>query len=192
MKLMRQTRIKDWYEYYRTPCVICGKTGGCMVSIDGSAVACIRIESDTHFSKNSALPSYLHHLKGDKKKKIDQQEVESLPVGHPKQKNTVLNGVFRSFLDCLDLDDVHYEHLVSSERQLTDKQVMLRQYRSFPEKPWEIARMLQKGLEINHFNGIPGFYLKDDKYWTIAGTKGILIPFRNHYNEIVGFQYRIL
>ncbi|MEK3993082.1 DUF3854 domain-containing protein [Robertmurraya sp. FSL R5-0851] len=191
MKLMRQTRVKDWFEYYRTPCVICGKTGGCMVNIDGSAVACIRVESETFFSKNSALPSYLHFLKGDKRKKIDQDEIEILNEGYPKQKNHVLNGVFRSLLDCLQLEDDHYKHLVSQERQLTDDQVSVRQYSSFPDKPWEIARMLQEGLEIDHFKGIPGFYLKDEKYWTIAGTKGILIPFRNHYNEIVGFQYRI-
>jgi hypothetical protein len=68
---------------------------------------------------------------------------------------------------------------------------MLRQYRSFPDKPWEVAILLKEGLEIKHFKGIPGFYLQEEKYWTIAGSKGILIPFRNHYNEIVGFQYRI-
>jgi hypothetical protein len=191
MKLFRKTRVDDWYEYYRTPCVICGKTGGCMVNVDGSAVACIRIESKTYFSKNSALPSYLHFLKDEKRKQIDKNEVEPISEGHPKQKNNVLNGVFRSLLDCLELEEVHYNHLVSPERRLSDTQVNVRQYRSFPERPWEVARMLQEGLEIDHFKGVPGFYLKDDKYWTIAGTKGILIPFRNQYNEIVGFQYRI-
>ena len=157
-----------------------------MLNVAGSAVVCIRVESETPFSKNSALPSYLHILKGAKKKKIDKEEIESLPEGHEKQKDQVLNTVYRAFLDCLELDESHYENLISPSRQLTDHQVMLRQYRSFPAKPWEIARMLQDSLEVKHFKGIPGFYIKDSKYWTIAGSKGILIPFRNHFNEIIG------
>ncbi|MEK3822317.1 DUF3854 domain-containing protein [Cytobacillus sp. FSL W8-0315] len=162
-----------------------------MAHVDGSAVACIRTESDTYFSKNSALPSYLHLLKGDNKRKINKEEIEEIHVGHPKQKDKVLNTVYSALIECLELDDVHYKHLTSPSRQLADKQVMLRQYRSFPDKPWEVARLLKEGLEIKHFKGIPGFYLQEEKYWTIAGSKGILIPFRNHYNEIVGFQYRI-
>lgn len=191
MKLMRQTKLKEWYEYTRTPCVICGSTGGCMIHKDGSAVACIRIQSDTYFSKDSALQSWLHLLKGNKRKRIDQSEVEEVHAGHRKLKNNVLNALYSAFLDCLDLDDSHYDHLVSPSRKLNDSQIDIRQYRSFPDRPWEVARNLMEQLEINHFKGIPGFYLKDEKYWTIAGSKGILIPFRNQYNEIVGFQYRI-
>ncbi|QCJ45490.1 DUF3854 domain-containing protein (plasmid) [Bacillus sp. S3] len=191
MKLMRQTRIKDWYEFYRTPCVICGSTGGCMTHVDGSVVACIRVQSDKFFSKNSALPSYLHFLKENKRKKIDKNEVEALYQGNPKQNNSSLNNVFTSLINYLELDEDHYCHLISKERQLSDQQVMIREYKSFPDKPWEVVRMIEGDLGIEDFTGIPGFYLKDNKYWMIAGTKGILIPFRNHYNEIVGFQYRI-
>lgn len=191
MKLMRQTRIKDWYEFYRTPCVVCGSTGGCMAHVDGSVVACIRVPSDRFFSKNSALPSYLHFLKEDKRKRIDTNEVESLYQGNPKQKNSSLNDVYTSLINCLELDEDHYNHLTSKERQLSDQQVMIRDYKSFPDRPWEVVRMIEDELGIEDFTGIPGFYLKDNKYWTIAGTKGILIPFRNHFNEIVGFQYRI-
>ncbi|MEI2356274.1 DUF3854 domain-containing protein [Mesobacillus zeae] len=161
-----------------------------MVSEDGSAVACIRVESERFFSKNSALPSYLHLLKGEERRKVAKEEVEFYQ-STPKKESVILNEVYDAFLDCLDLDDDHYDHLTSSARQLNDNQIRLRRYCSFPEKPWEVAKMLEDILEIKDFTGIPGFYLKDNKYWTIAGTKGILIPFRNHYNEIVGFQYRI-
>lgn len=187
---MRKTRLEGWYEYYRTPCPICGHTGGCIAHEDGEAVACIRVESERPFSKNSALPSYLHFLKGKKKQKIDKSGVQEYK-GNPKSDATTLDNVYRTFLDCIDLDADHYEHLISNERQLTDKQIKDREYRSFPERPWEVARMISETLDIDNFKGIPGFYLKDHQYWTIAGTKGILIPFRNHYNQIVGFQYRI-
>ncbi|WP_158587590.1 DUF3854 domain-containing protein [Neobacillus notoginsengisoli] len=188
---MRQTRIKGWFEYYRTPCVICGSTGGCMTHEDGSVVACIRVESDKFFSKNSALPSYLHYLKEDERKKIGKHEVEALHPGNPKKDSSSLSSVYTALLDCLELDEEHYSHLISSSRQLMDEQVMIRQYKSFPDKPWETVRLLEDELGIEDFTGIPGFYLKDNKYWTIAGSKGILLPFRNHFNEIVGFQYRI-
>lgn len=191
MKLMRQTKVKGWYEYYRTPCVICGSTGGCMVNEEGSAVACIRVESDKFFSKNSALPSYLHLLKGSQKQKIDKNEIEQIYSSNKKQGAAVLNEVYHTFLDCLELEDEHYDHLTSSSRQLNDLQVVTREYRSFPEKPWETVKVIEDNLNVDDFTGIPGFYKRDNKYWTIAGTKGILIPFRNHYNQIVGFQYRI-
>lgn len=191
MKLMRQTRIKGWYEYYRTPCVICGSTGACMVNEEGTAVACIRVASDKFFSKNSALPSYLHLLKGSQKQKINKDEIEELSSGNQKQEAQKLNEIYHSFLDCLELEDEHYEHLISPSRQLTDQQVKIRNYRSFPERPWETVRMIEDDLTVYDFSGIPGFYKKDNKYWTIAGASGILIPFRNHFNEIVGFQYRI-
>jgi hypothetical protein len=186
---MRKTRLKGWYEYYRTPCLICGSTGGCMLHENGDVVVCIRVESDRVFSKNSALPSYLHYLKGQKQK-IDKSKVEEYK-GNPKKEPAVLDEVYRTFLDCLELEDGHYEHLISDERRLSDKQIMIRQYRSFPERPWDTVRMIQEEHGNDNFTGIPGFFLKDNRYWTIAGTKGILIPFRNHFNQIVGFQYRI-
>lgn len=190
MKFMRKTRLSGWYEYYRTPCPICGHTGGCMAHEDGNVVACIRVESEKVFSKNSALPSFLHFLNGNKKQKINKSEVEEFK-GNPKRDSNELNKVFRTFLDNLELEDDHYAHLTSPQRQLSDKQVMIREYQSFPEKPWEVARVISDELDIEDFTGIPGFYVRDNKYWTIAGNNGILIPFRNHYNQIVGFQYRI-
>lgn len=188
---MRQTKLKGWYEFTRTPCVICGHTGACMIHEKGDMVVCIRIESNKRFSKDSALPSYLHYLKGKDKKQIDKNEIEEINQGHAKKEDSILNDVYRCFVDCLELSDAHYEHLISPSRQLTDRQVMIRQYRSFPLNPWIIVNQMQDILGIDNFKGIPGFYLKSNKYWNIAGSNGILIPFRNQYNQIVGFQYRI-
>lgn len=190
MKLLRKTRIKHWYEFYRTPCPICGHVGGCMIHESGDRVACIRVESDRYFSKNSALPSYLHFLKPQNRQKVEINDALEYQ-GANKSDNQTLNYVYRLFLDYLELTDNHYQHLTSPKRGLTDKQIVIRQYRSFPERPWEIVKMLSEDYGITDFTGIPGFYLKDNKYWTVAGKNGILIPYRNHYNQIVGFQYRI-
>ncbi|WP_176551182.1 DUF3854 domain-containing protein [Bacillus sp. AFS040349] len=191
---MRKTKIKDWYEFYQLACPVCGKTGGCMQHKDGEMVACIRIESEKYFSKNSSLPSYLHFLKGEKKRrKIDSSKVAEY-MGEKKKQDSILNTVYSAMLDCLELDDSHYDHLTSAERNLSDEQIRLRGYRSFPDQPWNIAKDIQDILGVDDLSGIPGFYLGEGKYgqyWSINGMKGILIPFRNHKNEIVGFQYRI-
>jgi Domain of unknown function (DUF3854) len=190
MKTMRKTRLDGWYEYYRTPCPICGHTGGCMTHENGEVVACIRIESEKPFSKNSALPSYLHFLKGKpRNQKIDKNQVEEYTL-HNKKDPDILNEVYRLFLDCLELSDHHYNHL-TSQRQLSDRQIKIREYRSFPNKPWDVVSMMKESGRYDEFGGIPGFYLKENKYWTIAGREGILIPFRNQFNQIIGFQYRI-
>ncbi len=189
MQLLRKTRIPHWYEYYRTPCPICGHVGGCMVNEKGDRVACIRVESERYFSKNSALPSYLHILTKNKQK-VEIDDVDEYQDTY-KSDDSTLDYVYRAFLEYLELTDSHYQHLVSPKRELSDKQIVIRQYSSFPERPWEIVKMLSEDYGITDFRGIPGFYLKDNKYWTIAGKTSILIPYRNHYNQIVGFQYRI-
>lgn len=192
-KDMRRTKIPEWFEFYRVACPICGHVGGCMQHQDGELVACIRVESDRYFSKNSALPSYLHFLKGDhKRQKIDAANVAE--QSEKKRTSGELDEVYRAMLDCLDLSDAHYDHLTSPERGLTDDQIRFRQYRSFPEKPWTIGKSISDLTGINDFTGVPGFYQAEGKFgsfWSLNGMNGILIPFRNHRNEIVGFQYRI-
>ncbi|MCM3443609.1 MULTISPECIES: DUF3854 domain-containing protein [Metabacillus] len=190
---LRRTKIPGWFEFYREPCDICGHRGGCIINEEGEAIACIRSESKYPFSKNSAVPSWLHWLKGDKKRKIDVTKVAQ-EVGEEKKNSNILNEVYRALLDCTELNEYHYDHLTSPSRQLTDNQVFARQYRSFPEKPWEAVKEIQQLLGIEDLSGIPGFYEAKGKYgnfWSIAGTKGILLPFRNYQNEIEGFQFRI-
>lgn len=193
-KLLRKTKIPDWFEFYRSVCPVCNHSGGCMQHKDGEVVACIRVVSDRPFSKNSSLPSYLHFLKGEKKQtKVDTSNVEEFK-GEKKLSDSILNNVYTKLINCLGLEDVHYKHLTSSSRQLTDVQINIREYRSFPIRPWEVVKELQEEFGVDNFAGVPGFFLAKGTYgdyWSISGREGILIPYRNHYNEIVGFQYRI-
>ncbi|WP_214484503.1 DUF3854 domain-containing protein [Bacillus sp. SM2101] len=196
---LRPTRMRDkesneviFYEFYREVCPICKKSGACMIHKDGEKVVCIRTESKYPFAKNSACPGWMHFLKGDKQRKIDPTIQES--SGANKKDNALLNRVYGTLIKNLTLDEDHRVHLRSESRQLSDEQIQLRQYRSFPDKPWTIVNEMSKELNIQDFEGIPGFYLSEGRYgdyFTMHGMKGIMIPFRNHYNEIVGFQYRI-
>lgn len=75
-------------------------------------------------------------------------------------------------------------------------QIRTRGYGSFPLKPWIAARdilpeQLSKRIEDKDFNmGIPGFF-KNEYGWSISGNEGILIPYRNEFNYITGFQIRV-
>ncbi|MDO6657386.1 DUF3854 domain-containing protein [Anaerobacillus sp. 1_MG-2023] len=190
---MRRTRINGWFEYYRIACPICGHTGGCMQHKDGKAIACIRVQSDRYFSKNSSLPSYLHILDSEQQRnRIKDSQVA--PQGLQKKEDAILQTVYSTMLECLELTDGHYIHLTSKDRQLNDEQIRIRDYRSFPEQPWNTVKEMQELLGVQGFEGVPGFYLAKGKfgqYWSISGVDGILIPYRNVRNEIVGFQYRL-
>ena len=182
---LRRTKLKGWFEFYREICPVCGKRGGCMINEKGDTVVCIRIESNIVFSRN--FPSWVHSLK--KKRTMAVSEIEGTHIeGHPKKDEYTLNRVYRSLLNNTILTNNHYEHL--RNRGMTDTEIFSRQYRSFPEKPWEVTKLIALELNQPTFEGIPGFF--ENQYgWTIAGSQGILIPYRNIKNEIIGFQTRV-
>lgn len=184
-KMFRKTKMKDWYEYYQITCPICGKNGGCMINEEQDTVVCIRVESTVRFSNR--FSSWVHHLKEKQTYKIDKSQVVEV---NEKLSPKHLDIVFRTFLSLLDLREDHYRMLRSKERGLSDIQIKLRGYRSFPLQPLLITQKLLEILNISSLKGVPGFYQNPTGEWTINGS-GILIPFRNEKNQIVGMQYRM-
>lgn len=151
-----------------------------MIHKDGDRVVCIRVESKIAFSKNSALPSWLHYL-NEKQPKINQDNIE-IVEGNKKLSDTQLDEIYSIMLDYLELKDEHYNHLISPNRGLTDEQIMIRGYTSFPNAPWNLARVIQNDFGIESFSGVPGFFeasSKNGSYWSLSGRDGILIPYRN-------------
>lgn len=182
-----------WYEYYNTVCPICNNDGMCMVHEDGNRIVCCRTESDISWAKNSTLPGWLHFL--EEGKTFEKIEFDSVP-DNPKNSDKELNRVFQALISELNMTKDHLKQLTGPERQLTIQQVLLRKYRSFPEKPWEAVKgVIERVGKAEDLIGTPGFHLREGKYgdyMTIRGIKNsILIPFRNIRNEIVGFQYRV-
>lgn len=107
-----------------------------------------------------------------------------------------LDEISRSLQKVLTLSDDHKRMLQSPERGMSEKEIAIRGYRSYPEKPWEPL----KKMGYENYEGFPGAYLKENKkgdnvsmYWTLKsfGHSGILIPIYNHYNYIVGWQFRL-
>lgn len=156
-----------------------------MINKNGDTVVCIREESDVVFSQN--FHSWVHRLR--EKKKVEQSWVEQDTTSQPKAEPAILDMVYRMFMEKTGLIERHIQHLTSDKREMNMEEIQIRGYRSFPEKPWEVVKLMLPNQ--NRFPaGIPGFY-KNEYGWTINGHQGILIPFRNHYNQIVGFQLRV-
>ncbi|MCY7454331.1 hypothetical protein [Bacillus altitudinis] len=188
--LMRRTKLKDWYEFIKASCPVCGHSGGCMQYKDGKKVACIRVESEKAFSKGKGLDSYLHYINGYSPVNQKDEEYKT----HEKLNSQALNFVYSKLLNLLSLSDKHLNHLMTT-RHLTIDDIIAREYKTFPEKPWVVTRQLMKELGLKNLKGIPGFYLHESNngtYWNLSGIRGsLMIPYRNEKNEIVGFQTRV-
>lgn len=157
-----------------------------MVNAKGDTVVCIRVESNVQFSKH--FPSWIHRLKEVRKTKPSDETTGEFIEGNPKEEPENLHTVFKGLLDATRLTNAHYDHLIN--REMSDEEIFIREYRSFPEQPWNTAKDVAEITEIQDFTGIPGFF-QNNYGWSISGREGILIPYRNEYNQIVGFQTRI-
>ena len=166
-----------------------------MIHKDGSMVVCIRVESDRPFAKDSAIPGFIHFLKGPNIRKVDTSNVSTVQ-SETKKTTQSLDHVFSAMIELCPLREEHYEHLTSKSRGLTEEQIITRGYRSFPTKPWTLIKALEQDFQIygDDLVGIPGFYEAEGRFGKFMSLNGVresfLIPFRNAYNQIIGFQTR--
>ena len=108
----------------------------------------------------------------------------------------LLHGFFSKLAkdSTTELSHMHSQHLMNV-RKLPERTIINRQYRSFPQHPMVTAKNVlgpfaDRLADPKMTVGIPGFYMNQDS-WTINGQSGILIPYRNEYNLITGYQIRV-
>lgn len=192
----RVTRLKGWLEFYNVPCDICGHTGMCMIHEDGQKIVCCRQESDYPFGTNGACPGHLHYLSGEKVRELNFDNIQMYDERN-KQSDEHLNIIYQLMLKQCELTDEHLHHLTGSTRGMIEEDIKIRQYASFPEKPWEIVNNIVKKthFKADDVLGVPGFYTaqgKQSRYINInGGRNSILLPCRDTKKQIIGFQYRI-
>ncbi|HHP1052908.1 DUF3854 domain-containing protein [Bacillus cereus group sp. BfR-BA-01354] len=181
-----------WFEYYGTTCPICGHQGWCMVNETETKIICGRIESDTKLGEAGYL-----HIVNEKQKRGYDFSPDQMVKEHKKKNDYTLDVLYYMFLQELELREEHIEMLTGPERRIAIETINIRNYKSFPMKPWDVTKEIIKkaGGKTSLIVGIPGFYAKetkDGRYFTFAGRRdSLLIPQRNIYNQICGFQYRI-
>ena len=133
-------------------------------------------------------PYWLHPLNQNTPKPIHHSE-------HQVQRadDATLNAVYRSFLHYLELSPEHKENLI--QRGLTANEIRKRQFRSLPDSDrWKIAKQITAHFTADKLRTIPGFIVKNgphSKYWTIAGSSGLLIPVRDIQQRIIALKVRV-
>ena len=113
------------------------------------------------------------------------------PQQSPRASAQEIHKTYSELLKLLTLVPKHREHLKSPKRGLSDAQILQYGFKSTPPK--EFCKKLTADL-INSgciVQGVPGFYLHADGYWTInfsTKTAGILIPAVSWDGLIIGIQ----
>lgn len=181
---------KGWFEFYRQPCVICGHIGNCMIFEDQKTVVCTRQASDIVFSKENL--SYVHRLDGE----IKLTGKTNAHTSRKKFDDHILSHFFNELIkdSTTKIKPEHIEHF-AVKRGISEETIAIRGYCSYPEKPWETAKNVlgpfgSHDTFLNGSQGIPGFYLDQYNNWTMVRHDGILIPYRDRYNQVIGFQIR--
>lgn len=161
------------------PCPICSNTQWCMVSKDGQAVLCHRVQSN-----RPTATGWVHKLGDDKPVYIPQPSIKN---DVPKANPETLNQTYNALLSSLTLYQRHKDNLL--QRGLTESQITSLNYKSMPESErYDVIRELaRQGIQLG---GVPGFWIDDNNNPRLAGQSGICIPVRDTKKRISGIQIR--
>jgi hypothetical protein len=183
-----QTATKWLRVNKHNPCPVCGKPDWCLISQDGKAVICARIESDNPAGNKGA--GWIHNLD-------TAMPLPPLPKPardarqSPKAAPDILYRAYLALLSELQLSESHRDNL--RRRGLTDAQIDGLHYRTLPAtglisggRQELVHRLEGKGIKLA---GVPGFYLEGG-VMRLAGPAGILIPVRDIKKRIAGLQVR--
>ncbi len=179
---MTTVTTSKWVRVNRySPCPICGKPDWCLISQDGKAAICARIESDKPAGNKGA--GWIHMLDNSmllppiKPRPDTKQKVKAAP--------DLLDTAYRALLIELP-SETHRDNL--QRRGLIDTEIDSLGYRTLPANGRRelIKRLQASGVRLA---GVPGFYLEAGQ-WQLAGPVGIAIPVRDTKNRIVGLQIR--
>ncbi len=166
----------------RNPCPVCGKPDWCLLSQDGKAAICARIESDKPAGNKGA--GWIHTLDNS----TPLPPIKPRPDAKQTLKATldVLDIAYRALLSELTLTETHRDNL--HRRGLTDVEIEGLGYRTLPANGRRelVTRLQAKSIRLA---GVPGFYLEAG-YWQLAGPVGIAIPVKDTRGRIVGLQVR--
>lgn len=181
---------KGWLRVTKdNPCPICGKPDWCMVSADGKAAICPRVESP----QNLGEAGYLHKLDSDDSEdepsyvrrsasRSSPPTTTDFPIAKVARRHTAYATLLE---DALSLSDDHAANLKA--RGLPSEVVEANGYRTLPKNDRrQLAAKVTADVKVA---GVPGFYLDGDKP-SLNGAAGLLIPIRAASRSIVACQIR--
>ena len=175
----------NWVRVNRhNPCPVCGKPDWCLISQDGKAAICARIESDKPAGNKGA--GWIHTL--DNSTPLPPPS-KPRPAAKqtPKAAPDVLDKAYRALLQGLSLCETHRENL--QHRGLTHAEIDRLGYRTLPAngRPALVNMLQAKGVRLA---GVPGFYFEAG-HWQIVGTDGLTSPVidtKSRHNKLPNYS----
>lgn len=171
----------------------------CSIRSDGALVLCRNTSDGAVQTKmdTTGTEYYVHIINSDvpySRESLDGQPGPNATPDPEPSSPDVVDKAYRMLLSELTLSTEHRE--VLRKRGLSDDEIKLRGYRSFPfTNRIAIARKLADRLGEANARGVPGLYVWTDdesgkSYWKLAGWRGLLIPLRNGSEQIVALKVR--
>lgn len=161
----------------------CAKCGA-----GGYAVHLWALFRDIPIEDMTAATKDYYSFKGDSP--IVKRKVKTpISVEIPTSPIDVRDKTFSSLLKILTLSKEHEEALI--KRGLSKEAIEKNEYRSYPLTSFSViaAMLLERGCIIE---GCPGFYKDNNGNWALRElSSGILIPQRDGFGRIEGFQIRL-
>ena len=177
------------------PCQKCNGDSWCTRSTDGNWLNCRRYNDGTaKTKKDSEGDEYHSYCLNPELLKGEYVEPKFSPAdGDGKCADAdTLNKVYDAILTRLSLAPDHESQL---KRRGLKSGLMAAGYRSWPLQGRALLarKLIEAGLE-SHFPKVPGFVQREGnegrKYWTFAGSPGLLIPSLDVEGRIVKFLIR--
>jgi hypothetical protein len=177
----------------RHPCRVCGKGDWCCLSTDGRLAACRRVETGCYRSKadKAGTPVYLHRVEGGAPTAADKTPPAANGAALDRADPDVLHRVYSALLAALTLSPAHRADLHA--RGLNDDDIDRRHYRSLPgQGRARLVRSLREQFgEV--MQRVPGIVTRErggERYLTLAGAAGLLVPVRESAGRVVALLVR--
>lgn len=176
---------RNFREFRREPCPICTKVGWCRQFADG-AIECMRVESSTVCKSGG----WMHWPNGRPHDWREQLAAIPPRETRPAVDVAASDQAYRALLARCPLSDDHRTHLLN--RGLTAEEITRHGYATLPGDHFtrrRIAAAVEAALGWDPAGVVPGF-IRRNGVLSLVNIPGILIPFPDECDRLVGIQVR--
>jgi DNA primase len=173
-------------ERLRVKCPVCGARRRCSVREDGALVICYHAGSE----RESRDGGWVHRL--DDGQRASLPRIDALPPECALATDDVLDRAYRALLSRCGLSSAHRAALL--QRGLSAEHIATAGYATLErEGRAALGRAIVEAVGQDAARGVPGYVVRGEGFerWpSIAGSPGLLVPCRDLTGRVLGVQVR--